>query len=66
MTKEDAKEISGFLLSMLEFDPKKRCDAGGLSCHPWLQDSDVEENICRDCGLKGQDIRGWVGEVKRK
>lgn len=66
MTKEDAKEISGFLLSMLEFDPKKRCDAGGLSCHPWLQDSDVEENICRECGLKGQDIKGWVGEVKRK
>ncbi|CCF56623.1 hypothetical protein KAFR_0B03270 [Kazachstania africana CBS 2517] len=63
----EAQEISDFLLPMLQIDPKKRADAGGLVNHPWLNDTLGMENIRvldRPLGGDGSDIPGWCQEVK--
>ncbi|KAG7807524.1 hypothetical protein KL921_004282 [Ogataea angusta] len=57
-----AYDISKFLLAMLEFEPKRRMDAGSLSNHPWLADCLAEEHVDREFGLRGQDIKGWASE----
>lgn len=62
----DAKEISDFLLPMLELDPRKRADAGGLVNHPWLKDTIGMENITvpdRKLYGSGMNIPGWAQEV---
>ena len=64
----DASEIADFLLPMLELDPRKRADAGGLVNHPWLRDALGMEEICvpdRKLYGSGEDIPGWYDEVKR-
>lgn len=60
-----AEQISHFLLSMLEFEPAKRVDAGSMSNHPWLVDS-LDETIDRPFGLRGKDINGYASENKAK
>ncbi|KAH3669473.1 hypothetical protein OGAPHI_001594 [Ogataea philodendri] len=57
-----AYDISKFLLAMLEFEPKRRMDAGSLSNSPWLSDCQLEEHLDREYGLRGQDIKGWCCE----
>lgn len=62
----DANEISDFLLPMLELDPRKRADAGGLVNHPWLKDTIGMENITvpdRKLYGSGMNIPGWAQEV---
>lgn len=64
---DDAKQISDFLLPMLELDPRLRADAGGLVNHPWLRDTLGMEAICcpdRQLYHDGNDIEGWSTEVK--
>ncbi|CDK29765.1 unnamed protein product [Kuraishia capsulata CBS 1993] len=63
MSSETAVLISEFLGEMLQIEPSRRHDAGGLSNHPWLVDCNVDEHIARDVGSKGQDIPGWCAEV---
>lgn len=64
--KEEAQEIADFLLPMLTLDPRKRCDAGGLANHPWLNDTLGMENVSvpeRKLYGNGSDIPGWYNEV---
>lgn len=63
---DEAAEIADFLLPMLELDPRKRADAGGLVNHPWLNDTLGMENIKvndRKLYQSGFDIPGWFNEV---
>jgi serine/threonine-protein kinase SRPK3 len=66
---EDGKKISDFLLPMLELEPAKRANAGGMSNSPFLQDTKGMEgpylpNI--PMGSKGEGIEGWATEVKKR
>lgn len=64
---EEAEMLASFLLPMLELNPKRRADAGGMSNHPWLRDAKGLENIKvnRVPGAPGKDIDGWAKEAKR-
>lgn len=63
---QDAHEISDFLLPMLRVLPEKRADAGGMINHQWLMDALALENVVleRPVGGSGEDILGWLKEVK--
>lgn len=66
---EDSKQITEFLLPMLETNPRKRADAGGMSNHEWLKDAVGFEGVAkinRVAGASGKDIDGWTKEVSRK
>ena len=66
-SKDEAKEISDFLTPMLQLDPRKRADAGGLVNHPWLRDTLGMEEIRvvdRELYGSGSDIPGWFEEVR--
>ncbi|CAD6641905.1 XXYS1_4_G0026900.mRNA.1.CDS.1 [Saccharomyces cerevisiae] len=66
-SKDEAKEISDFLSPMLQLDPRKRADAGGLVNHPWLKDTLGMEEIRvpdRELYGSGSDIPGWFEEVR--
>ncbi|KAH3680893.1 hypothetical protein WICMUC_000036 [Wickerhamomyces mucosus] len=62
----DALELADFLLPMLNINPEKRADAGGMVNHPWLADAPGLENFVleRPIGGVGDDIPGWCREVK--
>lgn len=63
---EESQDIADFLLPMLNLDPRKRADAGGLVNHPWLRDTLGMENISlpdRKLYESGSDIPGWYQEV---
>ncbi|EHN00780.1 Sky1p [Saccharomyces cerevisiae x Saccharomyces kudriavzevii VIN7] len=65
--KDEAKEISDFLSPMLQLDPRKRADAGGLVNHPWLKDTLGMEGIQvhdRELYGSGCDLPGWFEEVR--
>jgi len=61
----DAEQMSKFLLPMLELDPSKRANAGGMSNDEFLEDApgmkDKKVNIL--VGTRG-GIEGWFQEVK--
>lgn len=62
----ESQEIADFLIPMLEMDPRKRADAGGLVNHPWLRGTHAMENVnVEDRRLygSGADIPGWYQEV---
>lgn len=65
---EESQCLTSFLLPMLELNPKKRADAGGMSNHPWLDGTKGLENvrIDRPIGSTGKDIEGWTKEAKRR
>lgn len=66
-----AHELTDFLLPMLEIDPCKRADAGGMVNHPWLKDAlGMEDVVVKDrplAGGSGMDLPGWddIEEVIR-
>lgn len=64
---DEAKLLSSFLLPMLELNPRKRADAGGMSNHEWLKDALGLENVHVDRvpGASGKEIEGWAKEAKR-
>ncbi|KAI0886397.1 kinase-like domain-containing protein [Annulohypoxylon maeteangense] len=62
-------EVSEFLLPMLELLPEKRANAGGMSNHPWLDDTPGMEDIKLEGlvpGSRGDGIEGWANEVKKR
>lgn len=64
-----AEEISGFLLPMLEMNPQKRADAGGMINHPWLAETTGMDHITvtdRKLYGSGVDIPGWHKEVNQR
>lgn len=63
---DEAKEFADFILPMLEIDPRKRADAGGLVNHPWLADTLGMNSVTvndRKLYGNGSDIPGWAQEV---
>lgn len=66
---EIAKKIADFLLPMLELEPIKRANAGGMSNCAWLEDTPGMEDkplAHIPFGSKGDDIEGWAVELKRR
>ncbi|KAI0839395.1 kinase-like protein [Hypoxylon sp. FL0890] len=62
-------EVSEFLLPMLELLPERRANAGGMSNHPWLDDTPGMEDIKLEGlvpGSRGEGIEGWACEVKKR
>jgi len=64
---EDAKQMAGFLLPLLELVPAERANAGGMSNHAFLDGTPGMDGVKLDVkvGTKGEDIPGWATEVKR-
>lgn len=62
MSEELATEVSEFLLPMLEFDPRKRVDAGSMCAHPWLKEVNCGSTCDRKYNLFGEDIKGYAEE----
>lgn len=66
---KDSEEISEFLTPMLELNPLKRADAGGMCNHPFLNDTIGLQNTMileRECAAPGNDIPGWCHEIRKK
>jgi len=53
---------------MLELVPERRANAGGMSSHPFLDDTKGMDDIKLDIpvGSKGEGIEGWATEVKKR
>ncbi|KAK6532279.1 serine/threonine protein kinase, CMGC group [Arthrobotrys megalospora] len=66
-SEKDGNEISDFLLPMLELNPEKRANAGGMTGHPFLVDAKGLETLRLDIpvGSRG-GIEGWSSEVKKR
>ncbi|KAJ8103810.1 kinase-like domain-containing protein [Lipomyces tetrasporus] len=64
----DSQKMSEFMLPMLELNPEKRADAGGMSNHEWLVDVAGLQNvrIDRAVGAQGTGIEGWASELRRQ
>lgn len=65
---DEAKRIGEFLTPMLELEPAKRANAGGMSGSPFLEGSIGMEGIGVDVpvGSRGEGIEGWASEVKKR
>lgn len=65
---EESKEISDFLVPMLELLPEKRANAGGMSSHKYLDGTKGMElkNLNIPVGSRGEGIEGWASEVKKR
>ena len=63
---EEAAQISELLLPMLELNPDRRANAGGMSGHPFLADAAGMEGkkVDVEVGSRG-GIEGWASEIKR-
>lgn len=61
----DAEQMSTFLLPMLELDPSKRANAGGMSNHVFLEDASgmADKKVNVPVGTRG-GIEGWFQEIK--
>ncbi|KAF3760123.1 hypothetical protein M406DRAFT_100132 [Cryphonectria parasitica EP155] len=66
---EDAKRIADFLIPMLELQPEKRANAGGMAGHLWLEDTAGMKGVRiegLEVGSRGEGIDGWATEVRRR
>lgn len=65
---DEAKRIGEFLTPMLELEPAKRANAGGMSGGAFLEGSIGMEGIGVDVamGSRGEGIEGWASEVKKR
>ncbi|ODV92087.1 hypothetical protein CANCADRAFT_22954 [Tortispora caseinolytica NRRL Y-17796] len=63
----EATTLANFMLPMLELNPEKRADAGGMSNSPWLKDALGMENISVDRPYEscGEGIAGWASEARK-
>jgi serine/threonine-protein kinase SRPK3 len=67
-TVDEAKRISEFLLPMLELEPSKRANAGGMVTDPFLDKTPGMDGIKINGvvhGSKGEGIEGWACEIKK-
>ncbi|CCX08292.1 Similar to Serine/threonine-protein kinase SKY1; acc. no. Q03656 [Pyronema omphalodes CBS 100304] len=66
-TPEEAKSIADMLIPMLELNPERRANAGGMSGHDFLKDAAGMEDkkVDVDVGSRG-GIDGWACEVKKR
>ena len=65
---EESKRIAEFLLPMLELEPAKRANAGGMSGSRFLEGVRGMEGVKLDVqvGSRGEGIEGWASEVKKR
>jgi serine/threonine-protein kinase SRPK3 len=65
---DEAKQMAGFLLPMLDLVPADRANAGGMTNHAFLDGVKGMEDVKKldiEVGSKGEGIEGWANEVKR-
>ncbi|MCJ1308801.1 serine/threonine protein kinase, CMGC group [Agyrium rufum] len=65
---EEARRISEFLLPMLELEPVKRANAGGMAAGEFLQGTRGMEGVKLEgveVGSRGDGIEGWATEVRK-
>jgi serine/threonine-protein kinase SRPK3 len=65
----EAKQIADFLTPMLELDPARRANAGGMAGHEWIADAVGMEGVKVEglaVGSRGEGIEGWASEVRRR
>lgn len=64
---EESQQISELLTPMLELNPEKRANAGGMSGHDFVKDTLGMEGVGVDVpvGSRG-GIEGWASEVKKR
>jgi len=64
---DEAMQISELLLPMLELNPERRANAGGMSGQAFLADAEgmQEKSVDVPVGSRG-GIDGWACEVKRR
>ncbi|SLM38588.1 cmgc srpk protein kinase [Lasallia pustulata] len=66
---EEARRISDFLTPMLELEPAKRANAGGMVGAELLVGTKGMENVTLPgvaVGSRGEGIEGWATEVKKR
>ncbi|KAL9081900.1 MAG: hypothetical protein Q9159_006925 [Coniocarpon cinnabarinum] len=65
---EDSKNISEFLLPMLDLTPDKRANAGGMAMHDFMKETKHMEEVKVDVpvGSRGEGIEGWSTEIKKQ
>ncbi|KAG0638802.1 kinase-like domain-containing protein [Tuber brumale] len=66
-SREDSEQISELLVPMLELNPEKRANAGGMSNHGFIKEATGMEskNVDVVVGSRG-GIEGWACEVKKR
>lgn len=66
-TQEEATHIAELLSPMLELNPERRANAGGMSGHSFLSDAAgmAEKMVDVPVGTRG-GIEGWATEIKRR
>jgi serine/threonine-protein kinase SRPK3 len=59
--------MGDFLMPMLGLMPADRANAGGMSNHPFLDQTKGMDGVKLDIelGSKGDGIEGWACEVKK-
>ena len=65
---EESKRIADFLIPMLELEPPKRANAGGMSGSKFLEGTKGMDGIGLSIpvGSRGEGIEGWATEVKKR
>jgi serine/threonine-protein kinase SRPK3 len=66
---EEARQISEFLLPMLELEPARRANAGGMTGSPFMAGTPGMEDVPLPgiiVGSRGDGIEGWATEVKKR
>lgn len=65
---EESKRIADFLIPMLELEPAKRANAGGMSGSRFLEGAKGMDGIGVNVGVgtRGEGIEGWATEVKKR
>ncbi|KAI9732625.1 MAG: serine/threonine protein kinase, CMGC group [Cirrosporium novae-zelandiae] len=67
-TVDESRKISDFLLPMLELQPEKRANAGGMANHDFMKGTKGMDSISLDVavGSRGEGIEGWATEVRKR
>ena len=68
-TMEESRRIAEFLLPMLELEPVRRANAGGMANSTYMDDTPGMETVTLPglaVGGKGEGIEGWATEVKKR
>lgn len=66
---DEGKRISEFLLPMLELEPVKRANAGGMASSLFLEGTPGMDGIELPgvaVGSRGEGIEGWATEIKKR
>lgn len=65
---EESKRIAEFLVPMLELEPGRRANAGGMSGSKFLEGTKGMEGIgvAVAFGSRGEGIEGWATEIKKR